>query len=186
MKLADISTPRFFESPKNFLDPEFTESGELYAPIRFNEIIKERYLICKHCNTSYSDTGLLSIKEKNELLKLVASEIQKNKNSIEKLLSDFGAELVFKRRFLDHHRFDESELDSFFDSAVSSGAELAVATEKDAVRISDKYVPRIPFYYTKLEIDILSGADDFNSAVDRICFPKRKADVFPKKAGARE
>ncbi len=106
--------------------------------------------------------------------------------SFEKLLSDFGAELVFKRRFLDHHRFDESELDSFFDSAVSSGAELAVATEKDAVRISDKYVPRIPFYYTKLEIDILSGADDFNSAVDRICFPKRKADVFPKKAGARE
>ena len=44
------------------------------------------------------------------------------------------------------------------------------------MRIDKDYSPRVRFFYTKLEIDILSGADDFENAVERICFPKRKAD----------
>ena len=96
--------------------------------------------------------------------------------SFEKFIADLGAEIVYKKRFLDHHRFDDSELDEFFRKSAEAGAELAVTTEKDAVRIRADYGAKIPFYYTKLEIEILDGCDDFESAVERICFPKRHAD----------
>ena len=96
--------------------------------------------------------------------------------SFEKFLSDLGADIVYKKRFLDHHRFEDSELDEFFRKSTEAGAKLAVTTEKDAVRIRSNYAAEIPFYYTKLEIEILDGCDDFESAVERICFPKRHAD----------
>lgn len=96
--------------------------------------------------------------------------------SFERFLRELGAKLVLRKRFLDHHRFSESELDSVFETAAAKGAEMVVTTEKDSVRIEATYNPKIDFFYTKLEIDIISGADDFENAVERICFPKRKAD----------
>ena len=94
----------------------------------------------------------------------------------EKFLVELGGTLVYKKRFLDHHRFDDSELEAFFADAKNAGAQLAVCTEKDAVRIRTDLPAPIPFYYTKLEIDILKGGDDFESAVEKICFPKRQSD----------
>lgn len=96
--------------------------------------------------------------------------------SFEKFLVELGAEIVYKKRFLDHHRFDDFELNAFFSKAQKSGATMVLTTEKDSVRISKKYPTLLPFYYTRLEIDILSGMSDFDSAVDKICFPKRRAD----------
>ncbi len=96
--------------------------------------------------------------------------------SFENFLTKLGAEIVYKKRFLDHHRFDDSELEEFFQNAVKSGAEFAVCTEKDAVRIENNFKAPLPFYYTKLEIDILKGDEDFESAVEKICFPKRDVD----------
>ena len=98
----------------------------------------------------------------------------------EKFLVELGGEIVYKKRFLDHHRFDDAELDAFFDAAKNAGAQLAVCTEKDAVRIRPDLKTEIPFYYTKLEIDILRGEEDFESAVEKICFPKRESDDAPQ------
>ena len=98
--------------------------------------------------------------------------------SFEGFLEKLGGQIACRKRFLDHHRFDDSELDAFFSAAQKAGAKLAVCTEKDAVRIRQDFRAPIPFYYTKLEIDIIYGADDFESAVERICFPKRKADTL--------
>lgn len=97
-------------------------------------------------------------------------------DSFENFLSELGAEIIYKKRFLDHHRFDDQELDEFFENAKNKGAEFVVTTEKDAVRIRADYPAAIPFFYTKLEIEILDGVDDFESAVEKICFPKRAAD----------
>ncbi len=96
--------------------------------------------------------------------------------SFENLLGELGADIVYSKRFLDHHRFDSAELDSFFRKAEASGARMVLTTEKDSVRIDASYNARMPFFYTKLEIAILAGADDFESAVERICFPKRAVD----------
>ena len=41
-----------------------TSDGKLYAPERFNQIVRERYEISKRINTSYADTGKISVKER--------------------------------------------------------------------------------------------------------------------------
>jgi len=47
-----------------------------------------------------------------------------------------------------------------------------VTTEKDAVRLFDDIKPTIPIYFLRLEIDILSGEEDFEDAAARICQPR--------------
>lgn len=96
--------------------------------------------------------------------------------SFESFIHDSGAQIVYRERFLDHHRFTDAELDKVFLEAKKHKASLVVTTEKDAVRIRTDYPSKLLFYYTRLEIDIISGIEDFSSAVEKICFPKRKAD----------
>ncbi len=87
----------------------------------------------------------------------------------ERFLLKEKAKILHKERFLDHHRFSKDELDDFFEEAQENGAEFVVTTEKDAVRISKDYETPLPLYFTKLDINILSGDKDFKHLVDRIC-----------------
>jgi tetraacyldisaccharide 4'-kinase len=50
---------------------------------------------------------------------------------------------------------------------------MILTTEKDAVRLP-KIFPKIPLYYLRLEIDILSNEDDFHSLAQRICLPQQE------------
>ncbi|MBT3540192.1 MAG: tetraacyldisaccharide 4'-kinase, partial [Opitutae bacterium] len=43
-----------------------------------------------------------------------------------------------------------------------------------AVRIPANYKPILPFYYVRMEIEIIEGFEDFEDAVADICFPERK------------
>ena len=92
--------------------------------------------------------------------------------SFEGFLRNFGANLLYTRRFLDHHRFDERELQEIFAGAKDAQLDYIVTTEKDAVRIPAGTHFPIPLYYLRLEIDILRGAEDFDEAVAKICFPQ--------------
>ena len=95
--------------------------------------------------------------------------------SFEKFLRDFGALLVARERFLDHYRYTDEDLDELFALARREGAECLVTTEKDAVRMPEGRTWPLPVYYLRLEIDIISGAADFDEAVGRICFPQSGA-----------
>lgn len=92
--------------------------------------------------------------------------------SFEKFLRDLGALLVARERYLDHYRYEESDLRELFEMAQREGAEYLMTTEKDAVRIADNRSCPLPLYYLRLEIDIIRGAADFDEAVSRICFPQ--------------
>ena len=92
--------------------------------------------------------------------------------SFEAMLRDNNADIVCNRRFLDHHKFTSRELENYFEDAVASKAEYVVTTEKDAVRIDPNFKPILPLYYLRMEIEILSGAGDFEEAVNRVCFPQ--------------
>ncbi len=93
--------------------------------------------------------------------------------SFEEFVRKLGANIVHNQRFLDHHRFTPFELERFFTQAKEAGAELVLTTEKDAVRLNQADIPGdIPFYFMRLEVDILKGGEDFDEAVGRICFPK--------------
>lgn len=97
--------------------------------------------------------------------------------NFEAALLSFGAELEVRHRFLDHHWFTEKELTAICNEAKRNRVEMVVTTEKDAVRLDDDFEPPIPFYYLRLEIDILSGAKDFEEAVARICFPQEEIRI---------
>ena len=97
--------------------------------------------------------------------------------SFEGFLRRSGAQVLYTRRFLDHHRYTDDELKHVFESAVSKELDFLVTTEKDAVRIPKDFPKNMPLYYLRLEIDILSGDQDFEKAVSRICFPENWTEV---------
>lgn len=98
--------------------------------------------------------------------------------SFEAFLRDTGARLVHSERFLDHHRFTPDDLADMFKAAAAAGAEWVVTTEKDAVRIpADTPLP-LPTYFLRLEIEILRGAEDFDDAVAKICFPRGEPAIL--------
>lgn len=94
--------------------------------------------------------------------------------SFEKMLRDFGAEIRYNQRFLDHHRFSRNEIERLFKKVGELKLDMIVTTEKDAVRLFEDIKPPIPIYYLRLEIDILSGKEDFEEAAARICLPRTK------------
>ena len=92
----------------------------------------------------------------------------------EQIIDRMSGELRFRRRFLDHHRYQAEELDRMFQQAKNSGADIMVTTEKDAVRIPVSYKPILPLFYVRMEIEIVEGFEDFQEAVAGICFPSKK------------
>ena len=96
--------------------------------------------------------------------------------SFENMLRNYGAEIHYNQRFLDHHRFSRSEIRHLYDQASKARLDMIVTTEKDAVRLFDDIRPEIPLYFLRLEIDILSGEEDFEAATARICLTKNAPD----------
>lgn len=92
--------------------------------------------------------------------------------SFEHFLRELGAELLMTQRYLDHYRYTPEDIDALFAEARAAGAECLVTTEKDAVRVNETRAFPLPFYYLRLEIELIRGATDFQEAVSRICFPE--------------
>ncbi|MFN3408169.1 MAG: tetraacyldisaccharide 4'-kinase [Limisphaerales bacterium] len=90
--------------------------------------------------------------------------------SFEKSLVRLGAELVYSKRFADHHRFTQQEVLNTINRGKKRQAELILTTQKDAVRFPKLDRRDLPIYFMRVEIRILSGADDFRDCVRRICF----------------
>ena len=90
--------------------------------------------------------------------------------SFEAFLRQNGAQIVYNRRFLDHHWFDKEDIEEVLDGARGVGAELVLTTEKDAVRLPVDLRTDIPLLYLRLEVEILDAHDTFDAAVERIVF----------------
>ncbi|WP_372846295.1 tetraacyldisaccharide 4'-kinase [Pontiella sp.] len=90
--------------------------------------------------------------------------------SFEEALKSFGAEIVYTRRFADHHRFSQQEIINTINRSIKLGAEAILTTEKDAVRFP--FVDRrdIPVIYMRVQIEMLSGEEEFMDWISRICF----------------
>ena len=90
--------------------------------------------------------------------------------SFEAFLEKLGASIVYRERFADHHRYHEEEISAFLERAREAGADLALTTEKDAVRFPTNGEPDPSILYLRVEIDILSGQENFDQCISRICF----------------
>jgi tetraacyldisaccharide 4'-kinase len=90
--------------------------------------------------------------------------------SFEQSLVKIGAELVYAKRFADHHRFTQQEILNAINRGKKRQAETIITTQKDAVRFPKLDRRDLPIYFMRVEIKIVSGANDFQDCVRRICF----------------
>ena len=90
--------------------------------------------------------------------------------SFEQSLVKLGGELVYSKRFADHHRFTQQEILNAINRAKKRQAEIIITTQKDAVRFPKIDRRDLPFYFMRVEIQIVNGANDFQDCVRKICF----------------
>ena len=90
--------------------------------------------------------------------------------SFEQSLVKLGGELVYSKRFADHHRFTQQEILNAINRAKKRQADVIVTTQKDAVRFPKIDRRDLPFYFMRVEIKIVAGANDFQDCVRKICF----------------
>jgi tetraacyldisaccharide 4'-kinase len=89
--------------------------------------------------------------------------------SFEEGVRKLGAEVIYSRRYADHHRFSESEIAKMFERSKARGARAVVTTEKDTVRFPRLTKRPLPVYFLRVEIEIIRGHDAFARIADRIC-----------------
>lgn len=93
-------------------------------------------------------------------------------DSFEDGLRKLGARIELAKRYIDHHRYTEAELQSFINRCVRRDLEMIVTTEKDAVRMPRLGKTEVPIYFLRVEIEILSGHESWEHCVARICQPQ--------------
>ena len=150
------------------------ECEELHATVReYNEQAKIIY--CQHTPKYLNRIDGQGVQDLSYLkgLKVAVFSGIAYPESFEATIKELGGEITYNKRFLDHHRFSKAEIERVYDKAFHSGASILVTTEKDAVRLPTIRT-KIPLYYLRLEINILSGEDDFKSLAERICLPLKK------------
>ena len=94
--------------------------------------------------------------------------------SFEDGLRKLGARIDLAKRYIDHHRYNEAELLSFIQRCIRRDLEMIVTTEKDAVRMPAlrEAEMKVPIYFLRVEIEILSGHESWEHCVARICKPQ--------------
>src|SRR5450756_1887789 len=90
--------------------------------------------------------------------------------SFEQSLGKLGGELVYSKRFADHHRFTQQEILNAINRSKKRQADLIITTQKDAVRFPKIDRRDLPFYFMRVEIKIVDGADGFEDCVRKISF----------------
>lgn len=81
-----------------------------------------------------------------------------------------GVNLLETYRFADHHRYSQQELIDVVNVAARLGADAVLTTEKDAVRFPKLDRCDVPVWFLRVDIEILSGHEDFHHCIERICF----------------
>ncbi|HEV3270766.1 MAG TPA: tetraacyldisaccharide 4'-kinase [Candidatus Methylacidiphilales bacterium] len=89
--------------------------------------------------------------------------------SFEEGLRKLGVELIYSRRFADHHRFSEGEIAKMFERSKARGARAVITTEKDSVRFPRLGKRPLPVYFLRVEIEIIRGHDAFHRCLEQMC-----------------
>lgn len=127
---------------------------------------------CRHC-PRYLQNALSSEQRPLESLKglkVVALSGIAVPEGFEAELQKRGAEIVERHRFTDHHRYAEQEILDIVNRGKERGAQAIITTEKDAVRLPRLSRCDVPIFFLRVDIEILSGAEDFHHCIARICF----------------
>src|SRR5438067_10071661 len=94
--------------------------------------------------------------------------------SFEGALKKIGAHVNLAKRYIDHHYYTEAELTTFINRCIRRDLAMIVTTEKDSVRMPrlPEADLKVPIYFLRVEIEILSGHESWEHCVARICKPR--------------
>ncbi len=136
---------------------------------------------CRHCPRHLQDVITAEQKELDFLKdrKVIALSGIAAPDGFEKSLESFGATIQERFRFADHHRYSQQELINIINATIKAGANAIITTEKDAVRLPRLARCDVPILFLRVDIEILSGGDNFQQWIERICFrkPQKLAEV---------
>jgi tetraacyldisaccharide 4'-kinase len=93
--------------------------------------------------------------------------------SFENSLRAMGAKVIYCERYADHHRYNAQEIIDALNKAADLHADALLTTEKDAVRFPHLEATPVPSYYLRVDIELLSGAENFHEAVEHICLRRQ-------------
>jgi len=79
-----------------------------------------------------------------------------------------GAEVAAARFLPDHFRFQERDLRDLAAECERSGAELALTTEKDAVKIGPAWPGSIPLYALRVEMEVVVGGEELQARLKSV------------------
>ncbi len=82
------------------------------------------------------------------------------------LLRRLGAEIVYSRRFPDHHAYTQEDLDDVFTEATRRRARIVVMTQKDAGKVPDMSDFPVPLFTLTIQVKLIEGADVFWQSVE--------------------
>ena len=127
---------------------------------------------CRHCPRHVQDIYSRDKKELDVLQGLDIAAISgiAVPQGFEDELKRLGANIVYHKRYTDHHRYSQQEIIDFINKSIRLGAKAILTTEKDAVRFPFIERRDLPIYFLRVEIEMLSGTEAFNDWIARICF----------------
>jgi tetraacyldisaccharide 4'-kinase len=91
-----------------------------------------------------------------------------NPEAFPRTLASLGAEVVQHDVFRDHHWYTPSDLETVSSQAAALGAEAAVTTEKDAVKIENYPADAPPLYVLTVEFTFLEGEERLTAGLERV------------------
>jgi tetraacyldisaccharide 4'-kinase len=92
--------------------------------------------------------------------------------SFENGLRRLGARVEVTARFPDHHRFHGPEITQFIERCQRRDVHCMVTTEKDFVRFPKLPPADVPFYFMRVQIEIVKGREIFDKLVRLIAEPR--------------
>ncbi|MBN2301211.1 MAG: tetraacyldisaccharide 4'-kinase [Lentisphaerae bacterium] len=133
---------------------------------------KAEIIECRHCPRCLKNVFTREKKDLSYLqgLNVVVVSGIAAPTGFEKGLEALGARILERNRFTDHHRYSQQEIIDIVNKSKILAADAIIITEKDAVRFPRLGRCDVPIYFLRVDIEMLSGMEDFHQCISRICF----------------
>jgi tetraacyldisaccharide 4'-kinase len=127
---------------------------------------------CKHCARHLQNVFTAERKDLDFLQGKTVVTVAgiASPGGFERELERLGARLADCNRFADHHRYSQQEIIDIVNKCRKLKVDAILTTQKDAVRFPRLDRQDVPIYFLRVEIEIMSGEEDFRHAISRICF----------------
>jgi tetraacyldisaccharide 4'-kinase len=91
-----------------------------------------------------------------------------NPEAFRKTAESLGAIVVDERKFPDHHRYDQKDLTELSRWVAASGADLALTSQKDFVKLPVDRLGGRPLAAVRIEIEFLQGENELLAALEKV------------------